>query len=256
VGSTYPSNANAPASDAQAGLAMERNSDAMAGNLSRYHSWCLSQFPIPQNARLLDLGCGRCLYFDQILKYRPTAYIAADYSQDNIEYLEKLFGYRSGFQVQHADLTSKPSMEKLGGLELDCVFCFDVLEHIEDDLEALLNIRSLMLKTGAKRLFLKVPAMPGIYGRTDHAIGHYRRYSRFSLNRILLQASLKLHSLKYQNMPGIIPWFLFGRVLKRSNAVTSGESKMFDRVVPLIKAVETIITPPFGLSLNAIAIPA
>jgi hypothetical protein len=31
---------------------------------------------------------------------------------------------------------------------------------------------------------------------------------------------------------------------------------MFDRVVPLIKAVETIIKPPFGLSLNVIAIPA
>jgi len=244
------------ATDTEADLAMEQNSEAMAGNLARYHSWCLNQFPIPQEGRLLDIGCGRCLYFNEILKYQPKQYVAADYSQRNIDYLTGLFKGRDGFQTRHVDLTDAGSMGKLGDLDLDFILCFDVLEHIEDHLEALANLRSLLLSTGAKMLFLKVPALPSIYGSNDLAIGHYRRYSRRLLQEVLLKAGLKPLNLRYQNMPGIIPWFLLGRVLKRSKAVTTGESRLFDRVVPLVQGIEKIITPPFGLSLNAIVVPA
>ncbi len=256
MGSPNPTQSHTQATVKEAELAMEHNSEAMAGNLARYHRWSLGQFPIPHEARLLDLGCGRCLYFNEILKYQPKLYVAADYSQGNLRYLEKLFGGRSGFQVRHVDLTDKTSLESLRGLELEFILCFDVLEHIENDQEVLANIRSLMLNTGAGRLFLKVPAMPSIYGRNDQAIGHYRRYSRSSLKQVMLKAGFELVSLKYQNLPGIIPWFLLGRILKRSNAVTSWESKMFDRMVPIIQAVENRVKPPFGLSLNAIAAPA
>lgn len=237
-------------------MAMDGNSVAMAGNLARYHRWTLGQFPIPQEAKLLDLGCGRCLYFNELLQYKPRLFVATDYSQANLDFLKSLFAKMQGFQTRHVDLIDEGSMGKLCDLKLDYILCLDVLEHLENHHKALVNIRSVMRATGAKGLFLKVPAMQSIYGRNDESIGHYRRYSHRSLKLALLHAGLRPLRLRYQNMPGIIPWFLIGRVLKRSNAITSEESRLFDRMVPLIQRLEEIINPPFGLSLSAIAVTA
>jgi hypothetical protein len=256
MGSPNPDHSHTQASVNDAELAMERNSEAMAGNLANYHRWSLGQFPIPQQARLLDLGCGRCLYINEILRYQPMLYVAADYDQGNLDYLNTLFGNRNGFQARHVDLMDTQSMENLGDLDLDYILCFDVLEHLENHHKALQSIKSVMYATRAKALFIKVPAMQSIYGRNDQAIGHHRRYSHQSLKQALDKSGFNTLSMKYQNMPGIIPWFLIGRVLKRSSAVTSEESKLFDRVVPLIQKLEQFIEPPCGLSLNAIVVPA
>ena len=59
------------------------------------------------------------------------------------------------------------------------IYTSNVLEHIDDDVEALRNIHA-MLKPGG-HLVIYVPAFMCLYSKLDSSIGHYRRYHKEEL---------------------------------------------------------------------------
>lgn len=71
------------------------------------------------------------------------------------------------------DLGMKPGSVGAAGM-------FDVLEHIEDEAGALRQVHSLLRPGGL--LFLTVPAYRFLHSADDIAAGHFRRYTRRSLN--------------------------------------------------------------------------
>ena len=70
----------------------------------------------------------------------------------------------------------------------DYLFAFEVLEHIEPDLQVL---REWMryLKPGG-RVLLSVPAHARKYGRSDELVGHVRRYEKDQLHRLMHDAGI------------------------------------------------------------------
>src|SRR5215831_13323698 len=58
---------------------------------------------------------------------------------------------------------------------LPAVGMFDVIEHIENDIDLLTRMKSYLTKRG--RLYLTVPAYNGIWSVEDDIAGHYRRYT-------------------------------------------------------------------------------
>lgn len=60
---------------------------------------------------------------------------------------------------------------------------FDVIEHIEDDLAFLGSIRAMLQHDG--RVYITVPAHSALWSAEDENAGHYRRYTRRSLSRLL-----------------------------------------------------------------------
>lgn len=70
----------------------------------------------------------------------------------------------------------------------DYLFAFEVLEHIEDDLNIL---RSWMryLKPGG-RVLISVPAHQRKFGKSDEIVGHVRRYERSGLRVLLSNAGI------------------------------------------------------------------
>lgn len=58
----------------------------------------------------------------------------------------------------------------------DCIMAFEVLEHIEQDREALLQWRNWLKPDGT--LFLSVPAHMAQWSASDEWAGHYRRYEK------------------------------------------------------------------------------
>ena len=72
---------------------------------------------------------------------------------------------------------------------------FDVLEHIEGDLEFLATIRNL-LRPGGK-LYITVPAYPWLWSKDDELAGHCRRYRRRSLARLLSDAGFEVEFTSY-----------------------------------------------------------
>ena len=78
------------------------------------------------------------------------------------------------------------SLDELGTQTFDYLFTFEVLEHIDDDLEALRQWTSY-LKLGGT-ILLSVPAHQKKYGKSDELVGHVRRYERSEIIRLLEDA--------------------------------------------------------------------
>ncbi len=83
-------------------------------------------------------------------------------------------------------------VESLDGLQreaFDYLFAFEVLEHIEADLDVL-SAWATHLKPGG-RLLISVPAHQRKYGRSDELVGHVRRYEKAQLRELLETAGFK-----------------------------------------------------------------
>jgi SAM-dependent methyltransferase len=74
------------------------------------------------------------------------------------------------------------------GTSFDLVCAFEVLEHIEDD-ETVLREWSALIRPGGW-LMLSVPAWPHRRGLHDDVAGHFRRYERADLERLVAAVGL------------------------------------------------------------------
>ena len=140
----------------------------------------------------------------------------------------------------------------------DVVLLMDVLEHVEQDAEALAAIRSLLKPGGF--LVLNVPALQWMWSHHDTMNQHFRRYHRGPLMTLLQEAGFDVQTLRYWGH-GLIPPAYLARRLN----IDSG-TKDSDVMIPAApvntmmqyyvrtEAVLTSITPWFpGLSLFGIA---
>lgn len=66
---------------------------------------------------------------------------------------------------------------------LGSIGLFDVIEHIEDDVKFLTDVREYQAPGGV--LFLTVPAFNWLWSDDDVTAGHYRRYSRPAIEGLL-----------------------------------------------------------------------
>ena len=92
----------------------------------------------------------------------------------------------------------------LGGVGL-----FDVVEHIEDHVAFLEEVRSY-LKPGG-RVYLTVPAMNFLWSNEDDEAGHFRRYSFRTL-----RAALETANLEIEYVSGMFAWLPLPVFLMRS----------------------------------------
>lgn len=133
-----------------------------------------------------------------------------------------------------------------------CLLCYQVLEHIEDDVGALQSMARLVRPDGY--IVLTCPAFPFAMSPVDIATGHVRRYTKRSMRRALTAAGLDVVSVHYANSIGLICYYVFTSLLKKQPS-TGGTMSFYDRlVVPAVRAIERLIRrPPFGQSVVAVA---
>ena len=128
---------------------------------------------------------------------------------------------------------------------------YNVLEHIEDHVAALRSMARLVRPGG--RIVLIVPAFPFAMSPVDIATGHVRRYTKKSMRRALGEAGLAVEQLRYVNALGLIGYYLATSVCR----LTPREGpmvKLYDRLVlPVTRAAERVVRPPFGQSVFAVA---
>jgi len=91
--------------------------------------------------------------------------------------------------VQHVIRASLEDAGFLPGV-LPSVGLFDVLEHVEDDRAFIRAIRNYLRPGGT--VYITVPAFEWLWSHEDVSAGHYRRYTRRSLSRVLTEAGLQV----------------------------------------------------------------
>jgi SAM-dependent methyltransferase len=125
--------------------------------------------------------------------------------------------------------------------------CLNVLEHIEDDRQALRGMASILGPGGV--IVLLVPAFPALYGPIDSNLGHYRRYSRGAIATLADSTGLRIRKVHYVNAVGFFGWWVNSHILRRG-AQSERQIEIFDRyLVPLLSRLEGMVPPPFGQSL-------
>lgn len=87
------------------------------------------------------------------------------------------------------------------------IYTSNVLEHIEDDSDALRQIYAVAKDDGAI-LVVYVPALTILFSSFDAKIGHWRRYQKRDLRRIVRDAGWRVTSVEYVDCLGIIGWLL------------------------------------------------
>lgn len=128
---------------------------------------------------------------------------------------------------------------------------YNVLEHIEDHVGALRSMRDLVRPGGA--VIIIVPAFEFAMSPADIATGHVRRYTKKSLRSAMTAAGLTVEKIHYANALGLIGYYMATSVF-RLMPKEGPMVKLYDTfVLPVTKAIEQIVRPPFGQSVFAVA---
>lgn len=140
------------------------------------------------------------------------------------------------------------------------VTMLDVLEHLEDDTEAL-RCAARILKPGGIVL-ITVPAFAFLWTRHDELAHHYRRYRRQELKARLHAAGFELQLASYYNFflfPAIALVRLITKVLGRHKEGSDFDATPGFLNTPLAilfgleRFLLRLVSLPFGVSLIAVA---
>jgi len=123
--------------------------------------------------------------------------------------------------------------------KVDCVYTSNVLEHIENDLEALQSIRKTIKPGG--RLAIYVPALPMLFSDLDRKVGHFRRYKKKELITKVQAAGFTVEKCFYSDSIGVLASFALILVGFRNKAGLGSKQSMvlYDRLIyPISKTLD------------------
>jgi SAM-dependent methyltransferase len=206
------------------------------------------QIRLPEGARILEIGCG---------------------TGHNLQMLER-FGRADGIEIDPAARAVAEARlgRPIGGAPLpgldgveegayDLVAILDVLEHVDEDREALRSIGRRLKPDG--RILVTVPAHPWMWSAHDEVNHHKRRYTRRTFRAAVGEAGLRVELLSWFNSL-LFPLAAAARLAGRVTGKEDSDDKLppgpvnalFEAIFGLERyAVGRVPLPP-GVSLVAI----
>ncbi len=151
--------------------------------------------------KILDIGCGTGTELNVLKKYGQVTALDMDITALNIIKKENCNIVEGN--IENIELAKE---------NYDCICCFDILEHINNDEKVLKKIYSA-LKPGGYLLFT-VPAFGYLFSTHDKYSGHIRRYTKKDLQIKLNNNYFKKINLGFWNFFLFIPIALI-RIIKK-----------------------------------------
>jgi 2-polyprenyl-3-methyl-5-hydroxy-6-metoxy-1,4-benzoquinol methylase len=141
----------------------------------------IARMDLPPDASFLDIGCGTG---SLLVKMGSRGYkgIGIDLEDLSVQISKRRV---SKFEIEVYQL----DLFDLHG-SFDVIFANSVLEHIENDGEALSKIRNLLKPEGY--FLFEVPGNMKLFGDHDRALGHFRRYEKNDLIHKIEEAGLEI----------------------------------------------------------------
>jgi ubiquinone/menaquinone biosynthesis C-methylase UbiE len=193
---------------------------------------------------ILEVGAG-IGNFTGHLKARASHLYAIDIEPIGCTILKK---NHPDVDVRVANASNPKDMRQFMGLDIDTIVCLNVLEHILDDIGTLKNFYRVLSPGG--RAIILVPAIPKLYGKIDEMLMHKRRYTHKELVEKMKFTGFEIEESHYMNSPAVFGWYL-NKVIKKTKQ-SPIQVKIYDFLIPLIKAIEDLIKPKIGLSVFAV----
>ena len=192
----------------------------------------------------IEIGSG---LGDYALEWAPHVprFTATEADPDRLVLLKERMAAEPKVEVRQMLLPTTETAEH------SALVSYNVLEHIEDHVGALRSMTRLVKPGG--RIILIVPAFMFAMSQVDIATGHVRRYTKKSMRAAMTEAGLEIEKLHYANALGLIGYYMATSVFKL--APKEGPMvKIYDTtVLPVTKAFEKVVRPPFGQSVFVVA---
>jgi glycosyltransferase involved in cell wall biosynthesis len=216
--------------------------------LEPYNRWLADRFQGAVGQRVLEVGAGFGNMTRHLLPRELV--VASDLDPVALEHLRGVFREDASVRVASYRFPLAPQeLEEVRGLRFDTIVCLNVLEHIEEDEATLAHLFAALAPGG--RLILIVPALARLYGSLDEHLNHFRRYEKAELEKKIRDAGFLLEECRFLNRPGIVGWYVNGRILRR-RVLPRGQLAAFKLLMPMLRREEKN-PPSIGMSLLAIA---
>jgi glycosyltransferase involved in cell wall biosynthesis len=207
----------------------------------RFTRWMADVIQPYLGERVLEIGAGIANMSVHLMP-RPV-YWATDVNPYYLEKLSSLRATRPYMQVGYvdaADFATYPTEQRF-----DTIVCFNVVEHIPDDLGTLRNIWDA-LEAGGRAIIL-VPFGPKLYGSLDEVLGHCRRYTEEQLIELAQRAGFSVEAVLKFNRPGTVAWWLNGKILHR-RTFGLGQIRILNALTPIFRLMDSWLPlPPLSI---------
>ena len=162
--------------------------------------------------KILDVGCGTGANLLMLSEYGEAE--GVDISEDALAFcrergLDKV-RLGAGEQLPYDDGT------------FDLVTAFDVVEHMDDDLAGLREMRRVLRPGG--RVLLFVPTFMFLWGLQDDVSNHRRRYRLPQLRRVLEQAGFEIERTSYANITFFLPILVMRQLMRLTGVKAESEN--------------------------------
>ncbi len=215
-------------------------------------AWAIETY-FPDTDCLIELGCGNGVVLSYLEKrFHGIQFIGADM------FIEGLLP--ASRRLARSQLIQMDILNPAIKARFDVVGMFDVLEHIDDDDQALVKLLDF-LKPGGGAI-ITVPQHPFLWSASDNVACHKRRYSRKDLFEKLSEAGFK--TLRIASFISfLLPFLLLSRwkakvgdenPILREFRIPHNFNVAFGKICDLeLFLMKKGLTMPFGGSLVAIA---
>lgn len=217
-----------------------------------FQLWGKYQFKNNGVCKILDFGCGTGVLQEEFEKKFNAIAFGLDTSKRAIAYCHK----RGLKQVKIFKGQKIPFKKET----FDLVTAIDVLEHIEYDLKALVEIKRVLKKRGLA--ILLVPAHKKLWSTRDIKLHHFRRYEVGELEGRCKKAGFKL--LTSKNIDFVV-FFLFSILhslaskdhgITKLGMDTASTNKILNEIIFMYEQLENklqnYLTFPVGLSIAVV----
>jgi SAM-dependent methyltransferase len=198
----------------------------------------IAKLGLPRPARILDAGCGSGRNMVELARY--GAVTGVELSDTSVALARE----RGIGEVVAGSVLEMPFADA----SFDLAVTLDVIEHLDDDLAALRELRRLVAPGGV--LLVTVPAYQWLWSGHDEINHHHRRYTRRSLQRVAEQAGWRQARTTYFNSL-LLPAAILLRVLDRFNRAKTTESSLDLWIPPA--PVNWLLERPLTLEAATIA---
>lgn len=199
--------------------------------------------------KILDVGCGTGANLEMLSEFGESA--GVDISGDALSFCRE----RGLENVKQGAAEALPFDDG----SFDLVTGLDVVEHLDDDLGGLKEMRRVLRPDGHALVF--VPAFMFLWGVQDDISHHRRRYTLDQLKRVIRQAGFEVERASYVNISFFTP-ILIGRLLMRAfrirpeseNNITIGSlNGILGKLLGAESLALRYLNFPFGVSIICVA---